>query len=218
MVILLTTSVLFLSLIAIGIYFWQKPAKPQTIPSPPAVPPRGLFSDTRAVEEPSVSADNEHQGLLSRAEEGNMKVLLEAQNLSIYPEALTALVIQAVTEPKLLSLASYVKQNNLPVNKALADAMLRSWEGAPSRQSTPKMLHFAALANDAEVYRKAVETALTYWRNGKLSDISALELQALFNGEFWVLSSEVRNSGNGFILKRTLSSARRELEGTTKSE
>jgi hypothetical protein len=218
MVTLLITSVLFLSLIAIGIYFWQKPAKSRTIPLPPAVPARGLFSETKAVEEPSVSADNGHQELLSKADEGDLKVLLEARDLPIYNEALTALVSQAATEPKLLSLASYVKQNNLPVNEALADAMFSSWKTAPNRLSTPKMLHFAALMDDAEFYRKAVETALTYWRNGQLNDISAIELQALFNGEFWVLSSAVRNSGNGFILKRTLSSARRELEGTTKTE
>jgi hypothetical protein len=218
MVILLTTSVLFLSLVAIGIYFWQKPAKPRTIPLPPAVPPRGLFFDTKAVEEPTVSVVNGHQELLSRAEQGDLKVLLEARDLPIYQDTLNALVARTVTEPKLLSLASYVKQNNLPVNQTLANAMLRSWQAAPSRQSTPKMLHFAALTDDPEIYRKAVETALTFWRDGRLSDISAIELQALFNGEFWVLSSGVRNSGNGFILKRTLSSARRELEGTTKSE
>jgi len=217
MVILLITSVLFLSLIAIGIYFWQKPAKSKTIPLPPTVPARGLFSDIRTVAEPSTSANNGHQKLLSRAEEGDLKVLLEARDLSIYPNALNALVAQAATEPRLLSLASYVKQNNLPVNEALANAMLRSWQASPTRQSTPKMLHFAALTDDADLYRKAVETALTYWRNGRLNEISAIELQALFNGEFWVLSSGVRNSGNGFILKRTLSSARRELEGTTKN-
>jgi hypothetical protein len=79
------------------------------------------------------------------------------------------------------------------------------------------MLHFAALSDDAETYRKAVELAFNLWRDGKLHDVSARELQALFNGEFWVLSSGVRSSGNGFVLKRTLSSARRELEGTTDS-
>jgi hypothetical protein len=215
MVILLTTSVLFLGLVAIGIYFWSKPAKSQTIPLPPATPPRSLFPEIAQVPEEPVSDTNNHEELVSRAQEGDLKVLSEAGAQPIYSELLDILVSQATSEPKLLSLASYVKQNKLQVNQALADAMFRSWQAAPNRQSTPKMLHFAALTDNPEIYRKAVESALSYWRAGELNDISAIELQALFNGEFWVLSSGVRNSGNGFILKRTLSSARRELEGTT---
>lgn len=215
MVIFLITSVLFLGLVAVGIYFWQKPAKPQSLPLPPNPPPAGLFSETAPVEVDAIPENDGHADILLRASDGELKVLSEARGLAIYSDVLDSLVTQAATEPKLLSLASYVKQNKLPVNKALADAMLRSWQAAPTRQSTPKMLHFAALTDNAEIYRNAVETAMNYWRNGKLNDISTTELQALFNGEFWVLSSGVRNSGNGFILKRTLSSARRELEGTT---
>jgi len=214
MVIFLFTSVLFLGLVAIGIYFWQKPAKPQSLPLPPDPPPTGLFSETTLIVEEAIPENNGHADMLLRAKEGELKVLSEASGLAVYSDVLDSLVSHAATEPKLLSLASYVKQNKLPVNKALADAMLRSWQAAPNRQSTPKMLHFAALTDDADIYRNAVETAMSYWRNGQLNDISTIELQALFNGEFWVLSSGVRNSGNGFILKRTLSSARRELEGT----
>jgi len=215
MVIFLITSVLILGLVAIGIYFWQKPAKPQSLPLPPDPPPAGLFSENYPVAIEAVPENNRHADMLLRATTGELKVLLEASSLPIYSDVLDSLVTHATTEPKLLSLASYVKQNKLPVNKALADAILRSWQSAPSRQSTPEMLHFAALTDNAEIYRNAVETAMNYWRDGKINDISTTELQALFNGEFWVLSSGVRNSGNGFILKRTLSSARRELEGTT---
>jgi len=215
MVIFLITSVLILGLAAIGIYFWQKPSKPQSTSLPPDPRPAALFSETTPVVVEAIPENNGHADLLLRAKEGELKVLSEAKGHAVYSDVLNSLVTHAATEPKLLSLASYVKQNKLPVNKALADAMLRSWQAAPSRQSTPKMLHFAALTDDAAIYRNAVEAAMNYWRNGKLNDISTTELQALFNGEFWVLSSGVRNSGNGFILKRTLSSARRELEGTT---
>jgi hypothetical protein len=46
MVTLLITSVLFLALLAIAIYFWQKPANTsQTIELPQPPQPRGLFSD-----------------------------------------------------------------------------------------------------------------------------------------------------------------------------
>jgi hypothetical protein len=45
-----------------------------------------------------------------------------------------------------------------------------------------------------------------------LTGVSAAELRALFDGEFWVLSAQTRSSGTGFVLKRTLANARRELE------
>jgi len=75
-------------------------------------------------------------------------------------------------------------------------------------------LHIAALSDDAQIYGQAVEVVLDVWREGKLQDVSAAELLSLFNGEFWVLSSNARSSGAGFVLKRTLSTAKRELELT----
>jgi hypothetical protein len=53
---------------------------------------------------------------------------------------------------------------------------------------------------------------LLSWRDGSLADLSAKELQSLFNSEYWVLSSRTRTSGAGFVLKETLSSASRELQ------
>jgi hypothetical protein len=52
------------------------------------------------------------------------------------------------------------------------------------------------------------------WRDGSLADLSAKDLQSLFNSEYWVLSSRTRTSGAGFVLKETLSRANRELELT----
>ena len=72
----------------------------------------------------------------------------------------------------------------------------------------------AALSNDAETYRQAVEVVLNSWRDGKPQDLSAVELQSIINGEFWLLSSNTRSSGAGFVLKRTLATAKRELEQT----
>jgi hypothetical protein len=74
------------------------------------------------------------------------------------------------------------------------------------------MLHVAALSNDAAVYQSAVESALEFWRERRPSEISAPELRSILEGEFWILSSPTRSSGAGFLLKRTLRSARRELE------
>src|SRR6185436_4016064 len=85
------------------------------------------------------------------------------------------------------------------------------------RDGTAKALHFAALSDDADLYGGTVELALELWRDGKLTNVSADELRALFDGEFWILSARTRSSGAGFVLKRSLANARRELETHTAS-
>ena len=196
MVTLFITSVLILGLVAIAIYFWQKPANTETIDLPPATMPRALFSDSHSVEITTPEPDG-HEDLLARAKGGDLSALDEAKENSSYNEILNTLVSQS-SEPNLLRLASYISRQNLPVNQALAEAMIQSWQVSPDRNTTAKMLHFAALSDDAETYRKAVELAFSLWRDGKLPDVSASELQALFTGEFWVLSSGVRSSGSRF--------------------
>ncbi len=89
---------------------------------------------------------------------------------------------------------------------------IREYQKTPNRSSTAKLLHVAALSDDAKNYERAIELVLLSWRDGSLSDLSAKELQSLFNSEYWVLSSRTRTSGAGFVLKETLSSANRELE------
>jgi hypothetical protein len=167
MVTFLITSVLLLGLVAIAIYFWQKPAnQTQTIELP--LPPeqgRGLFAE------------------------------VSAEQPELLPEANVAGVLPNET-------------------RAEAEALIESFETSPDRNSTVKMLHTAALSDDAAVYHKAVEAVLRAWREQKLNDLSASDLQALFTGEFWVLSSATRSSGAGFVLKRALASARGELEST----
>jgi len=220
MVTLLITSVLILGLAAIAIYLWQKPANgEQANELPPATPPRALFAEVDEAAPVPDSADPQNNGFAdnwhNRITEGDLGALTESKDSEVYESLLNAAVSNSSTDAKLLKLASFVATNELPVNRSLVEAMMRSWEQAPDRQTTAKMLHFAALSDDAELYRKAIERALQLWREEKLAVISATELQALFNGEFWLISAAVRSSGNGFVLKRTLSSARRELEGTT---
>jgi hypothetical protein len=222
MVTLLFTAVAILLLFGIGAYFWQKPAESNSAELPP--PPtnaRGLFADKYS----TAVDDAEHQALwaqqreelIKQARDGKRDTLGEAHltgDLDLYDRVLDELVKFSDSDPKLLSLLSYISQNQLPVNRGLAGAVLASWKAAPDRGSTTRALHLAALTDDPDIYRGAVESALQMWRAGKLGDISAIELRALFDGEFWVLSSRSRSSGAGFVLKRTLDGARRELETT----
>ena len=217
MVTLLITSVFVFGLIAIAIFFWQKAAntsQPIELPLPPQ--PAGLFSDFKPAELPSPT-DDPQKAVIESATKGDRSALAQAHALNdsgLYEEVLNLFISQIDSEPKLLSLVSHVTRNELPVTKALAQKSIDYWKDSPDRHSTAKMLHLAALSDDAETYRLAVELALNSWRNGKLPDVSAVELQALINGEFWVLSSNTRSSGAGFLLKRTLATAKRELEPT----
>jgi hypothetical protein len=226
MVTLLITSFFILAFLAVAVYFWQKPAS--TTETESLLPPsewRGLFSDGIPDQSPEVD-DSETTAihlqkraeLLQRAKSGDKSVLQEARNLinlqdaSVYDEVLNSLVELADSDPKLLSLVSHVQRYELPVNKKLAEKFVNSCKSAPGQSSATKMLHVAALSDDAELYQAAVGNALDFWRNDHLSEISPHELLAILEGEFWILSAQVRSSGAGFLLKRTLSSARRELE------
>ena len=153
--------------------------------------------------------------LMSRAQQNDRDALLEANSIGdpdLYNQVLDELAIRANSDQELYQLMSLIAQNDLRVNRSLAQAALASWREKPDRKSTAKALHFAALSDDPDVYREAVESALQLWREGKIQNVSPTELTALFDGEFWVLSSRSRSSGAGFVLKRSLASARRELK------
>ena len=219
MVTLFITAVAILAVLGIGLYFWQRPAPDNYADVlPPQPNARGLFAEefaTTPKKERLALEANRREKLIKEARSGERSVLTEARWIgdeSFYDRVLSELVEWSDSEPKLLALMSYVTQNELPVNRSLAKAVIASWQEAPDRNGTAKALHFAALSDDPHAFRQAVESALQLWREAKIAEISPVELRALFDGEFWVLSSRSRSSGAGFVLKRTLESARRELE------
>ena len=224
MVTLFITAFAILVLIGIGIYFWQKPAADYSESVlPPSPNARGLFADDASsiAEEHkrlALAASDLAESLIARAKKGEYSALDDAHlsnNSVLYDRVLTELVHVSESNPKLLGLMSHVTQNDLPVNRSLARAAIASWKQVPDRSGTAKALHFAALSDDSDTYREAIESALGFWREGKLEDVSAVELKALFDGEFWILSARTRSSGAGFVLKRTLESARRELKAAS---
>src|ERR1044072_1661254 len=123
MVTLLITSVFVFGLLAIAIYFWQKAAntsQPIELPLPPQ--PAGLFSDVKPAELPNPTEDPK-KAITESATKGDKDALTQANALkdaTLYEEVLNLFVAQVDSEPKLLSLVSHVKRNELPVTKALA--------------------------------------------------------------------------------------------------
>jgi hypothetical protein len=223
MVTLLITALALLAIVGIGLYFWQRPAADYSENIlPPSPDARGLFADDAAVAEEEtrrleLAASQTVESLISRAQSGEhaaLEAAHESGDADLYDRVLSTLVASTDSDLKLLALMAYVTKTELPVNAGLAQAAVASWKKCPDRSGTARALHFAALSDDADIYRAAVEDTLEFWREQKLKNISASELQALFEGEFWILSSRSRSSGAGFVLKRTLENARRELEAT----
>ena len=173
MVTLLISSVFVLALLAVAIYFWQKPSDTSQT-GEFSLPPqeiRSLFSD--------FSVNQVRTAIPEKASVHSTKVDAETFQQAI--------------------------------------AAIRAFQESPNRKSTTELLHAAALSDNAKNYGRAIELVLLSWRDGSLSDVSAHELQSLFNSEYWVLSSHTRTSGAGFVLKQTLASANRELEATNKT-
>lgn len=225
MVTFLISSFLVLALLALAIYFWQKP--PASTDTELLLPPseRGLFIDSTpagqaetlaaaATNSAAIARTERRTQVLERAKGGEKSTLQEArtEDATFYEETLNLLIADADSDPKLLSLVSFVTRHDLPVNKTLAERVIDSYCKSPDRSSTAKVLHIAALSDDAAVYQRAAEAALTSWRTGRLSEVSALELRSILEGEFWLLTAPARSSGAGFHLKRALAHARRELE------
>jgi hypothetical protein len=219
MITLLISSALILGLLVLAVYFWQKTTSTFEVHELPPPEPRALFGEpeTQVQIDTMLVEDRLRESLLAQAAAGDRSSLLKARQLKdddLYDQVLTDLVRSTKSDGQLLSLISHVTRNEWRVNKTLAAACIDSWQKAPDKSSTTKTLHIAALSDDPETYLLATERALQFWRQGKLQDMTATELIALLNGEFWVLSSPSRSSGAGFILKRSLASARRELEET----
>ncbi|HSP64142.1 MAG TPA: hypothetical protein VLQ90_14230 [Pyrinomonadaceae bacterium] len=219
---LVTTIVIVI--IGIAVYFWQKPAPSDTENIlPPQPNARGLFAEDSSAssaerERLAIAVGESAEQIIAKAKGGDRAALDEAHqsgDAGLYDQVLTEFLQRSESGAQILSLTSYVVQHELPVNNALAKAGIKSWSAAPDRSGTARALHLAALTDDADVYRETVEEALGLWREQKMADISPVELRALFDGEFWVLSSRTRSSGAGFVLKRTLKNARRELEAAS---
>lgn len=227
MVALLLTAILILGLLALTVYFWA-PRRRNSDENllPPPQPPRGFFedrtnSDANLLAEANVASELEakRNSLRDRAQAGEKSALNEAHELGdkkLYHELVDQLTVKADSQTAIFALVSYVTRNELPINNKLAEAFIKFWETAPTRSATATSLHLAALTDDAQLYQGTVEKALGLWRKGLLPDVTAVELKSLFDGEFWVLSTHTRNSGAGFVLKRQLASARRELESASR--
>lgn len=186
---------------------------------PPGFGPHGLFADTqgRAPAAPEDESSGElEKALRARAEQGDLTALDDARaagNPAVYRATLDALTARAADSPEdLRALAAYVARGeDLRSSPALAERLLELWRENPTRSTTAELLRVAALSDDAETFGLAVSAVLRAWDEGRLGGARAEDLRSLFEAEYWLLSSEAKRSGAGFLLKQRLADARRRL-------
>jgi len=181
MVSLFITALAILFVLGLGLYFWQKsmPDNSERV-LPPNADFNGLFggdSSSNNQEQTQLAIATQQQAaisLIDRACNGDRAALSEANqtgNADLYDRVLDEFVRGITSAANLLSLMSFVTQNDLPVNRMLATAVISAWKESPDRAGTAKALHFAALSDDADLYRQTVEQAIELKRAGKLADV-----------------------------------------------
>lgn len=183
---------------------------------------RALFDGTDAartalpeVDEDAASEDFERE-LRERASRGDLETLKEARGsgrAGLYNLILGILLERSEGDAsRLRALADFVAGGeDLGSTPALAAAALEDFGREPARARVPATLRVAALSDDAATFERAMTAVQRAWLEERLSDSNADELRALFDAEYWLLSSEVRRSGAGFQLKQKLAQVRRSL-------
>ena len=186
---------------------------------PPGVSPRGLFGDA---EEPAPAENVETPEKLragelrERAARGDLAALEEASASGdpvLYRFVLDGAVGRCANdEARLRELSAYVARGEgLRSSPELAEMLLGEWRRNPAPASTADLLRVSALSDDAGTFGRAVSEVLQLWEDGRLGGLGAEALRALFDAEYWLLSSEAKRSGAGFVLKQKLADARRRL-------
>ncbi|HWS86177.1 MAG TPA: hypothetical protein VN282_04400 [Pyrinomonadaceae bacterium] len=185
---------------------------------PPGVSPRGLFDPAPQDDEtPKESPEQVRRGRLrERAERGELSALSEAHDTgdaALYRFVLDGLVGRASGDPaRVRELAAHVAGGrSLRASPELAEMLLGVWREGPTASSTAELLRVSALSDDAGTFGRAVTEVLQLWEAGGLDRLAAEDLRSLFEAEYWLLSSEAKRSGAGFVLKQKLADVRRRL-------
>jgi hypothetical protein len=221
---ILFISILLLAAATFAIRFWNRrppPKEPDFFPEPRSFD--GLFAEQHAEEMKLLAqadaerrAQEERLRLFDRAAEGDKTALDEAHTRGdglFYREILQTLVERAEgDEEKLRAIAEHIVDSRaLRSSGEFAALMIERWGEAPVRLSFAGALHLAALSDDATVFRRAVEVASKFFREGRFPRVSAEDFLATIESAYWLIDTEARNSGSGFILKRLIVDVRRGL-------
>lgn len=218
--------ILFFLLTATAIVarFSKRPPNRQETSCPlPASQFDGLLAEQRAEEVKAMLAEEAglrdataRKQLLEFAAEGEMDVLNQAQSFGdpqFYTQVLQAIRSQADGNPKLLqSTVEYiVGSRKLRSSSEFAESVIGLWANSPDQFPLADVLCLAALADDEVVFKLALDTALKLWREDRIKKVSAQSFLSTVESAYWLVASEVRSSGSGFLLKQAIADVRRAL-------
>ncbi len=197
----------------------RSPSSPDPEQLPPGVSPRGLFDEAPPADDGAADETPEKLRageLRERAARGDLGALNDASAVgdpALYRFVLDGLVGRcAGNEAELRALSTYVAHGDgLRSSPELAEILLGEWRRHPGPTSTADLLRVSALSDDAGTFGRAVSEVLQLWEDGRLGGLGAEALGSLFDAEYWLLSSEAKRSGAGFVLKQKLADARRRL-------
>jgi hypothetical protein len=226
---ILFISILLLAVAAFALHRRKRRTatkEPDFFPEPRGF--EGLFAEQHAEEmkllaqaEEERRVEEERRRLLGRAAEGD-KTALDAARMrgdaAFYREILRTLVAHADgDEEPLRSIAEYIVDSRaLRSSGEFAVMIIERLGDAPDQNSLVRMLHLAALSDDAAVFKRAVEAALKLFGEGRLPRFSAEDFLATVESSYWLIDAEARNSGSGFLLKRLIVDVRRGLAAASR--
>lgn len=183
--------------------------------------PRPLFATHDAEESArqtllALAETKEHDSrhaMLERAAQGDLSSLTNSQQSddpALYRDVLGALVLRVESLPEEMNaLVEFVCANdNLRGSVELSRAYgnkLTDWSNAAS---VARGLHLAALSDDAGEFARVLDQLIAAWRARELPTLSAEDLRALVESEFWVMNAEARASGAAFVVKQLIAALR----------
>ena len=158
--------------------------------------------------------------LLDRARGGDLETLSEASaagDQQLYQDVLNALIESASNNREAMgALVSRITAGTeLRANKRLAEYVIEEWKANPDAASTGELAHVAALSDDAATYEIVVDLIVSYWKAGRLTQLSAEQIIEIVESQYWILSHDARHGGEGFPLKFKFVKLRRELAAAT---
>ena len=91
---------------------------------------------------------------------------------------------------------------------AKLEEIQQTWSANPDKRNTLELLAAAAETGVGEMYAGVVGEVAARFRNRELTGISALDLADLLETHLWLLPSQERMSGKGYLVKQEVSKLR----------
>lgn len=180
---------------------------------------QGLFAERDAAEAENTNLEAEREHMLRRASAGDLCVLDEAHakgDAILYHEILNSLA-EGGDAARLRAIAEYIVDSKaLRASASFSRTIREQWCDSLDRRALIYLLHLSALSDDAGAFIQAVETALNRWRLGRLKSVSGEDFLSIVESSYWLIATEVRNSGSGFMLRQAIADVRRELAAATR--